>query len=61
MEQWASSACTTTTGDLLQRKIFEVADTFHVGILKTKKAKSKLDKRFTSPVMRTTVASTFVV
>ena len=51
MEQWASSACTTTTGDLLQRKIFEVADTFHVGILKTKKAKSKLDTHYTTPLV----------
>ena len=49
MEQWASSACTTTTGDLLQRKIFEVADTFYVGILNTKKAKSKLDTHYSTP------------
>lgn len=51
MEQWASSACTTTIGDLLKRKIFEVADTFHVGILKTKKAKSKLDTHYTIPLV----------
>ena len=51
MEQWASSVCTTTIGDLLQRKIFEVADTFHVGILKTKKVKSKLDTHYTAPLV----------
>lgn len=52
MEEWASSIYTNTARDLLQRKVFEIAETFHVGILKMKKAKSKLDTHYITPLVR---------